>query len=266
MDSEQSLHRRSRTTQSIPLQDLNRPPEQDQNPPDAQIHRRTLSDRGRRLLERGPSIRQSARYSRLRVEADDPGSSIRPVLKPSGSDFSNDDQDGGLSPGVDAHQFQEAMGFAGLSFPTNDGSREALEDDSIPGGSGHLRNILETNDSQLSFEDVSLPATREDSDSPITENDRTPLTDAQNNQSYLAPSSPSGQRHDRRSTQSVKFSNPQRPPRMARLGADLAAAEPGTLSPNRARGNSLGRSLSPSSAESPLAPKTRQPHQRTRTC
>lgn len=253
MDSETHLHRRSRTTpQSIPLQDLNRPPEQDEAPSDPQSHRRTLSDRGRRLLERGPSIRQSARYSRLRGDTDDPRSSIRPVLKPSRSDSSNDDQDGGLSPGVDAHQFQEAMGFAGLSFPTSDDSREALEARSVPGGSERLHNILESNDSRLSLEDVSLPATREDSDSPTTESDRTPLTDAQNSESHLTPSHPSGQRHDRRSIHSVKFSNPQRPSRMSRLGADLAAAESGTLSPHRARGNSLGRSLSPSSAESPL--------------
>lgn len=258
MERDQSVHRRHNTIpQSIPLQDLSRPPEDyDSLSSDAGQHRRTLSDRGRRLLERGASIRQSTRYSRLKgvegVVDTGPVNTAKSYL--SSPELEEDDGEERESTMADRGRFQEAMGFAGLSFQPDHSSAADFSAGSIHDGRGDLQNVLGYNDSQYSLEDVSVPGAREDSDSTFTETDMTPLTDLRHAQhkSALVPSTPPGQRHDRLSAQSVRFVTPGRSPPRARLGDDLAAAESGTLTPERVHGSPVIRSLSPSSAESPL--------------
>ena len=65
---------RSQTHQSIPLQDLNRPPDENHNAPAPQSHRRTLSDRGRNLLRQTGGITtgqfRSAQYAPIADLAD----------------------------------------------------------------------------------------------------------------------------------------------------------------------------------------------------
>ena len=256
MDPDHTAHRRNHTIpQSIPLQDLSRPPEQDNPLQDGGQHRRTLSDRGRRLLERGSSMRQSVRYSRLRGDGDEPIGGIQAVGKATTSDPpSDEDGEWRSSPMIDKGRFQEAMGFAGLSFQGENDSDDAVNSAHVPAGSASLRNMHDYNDSDYSLEDISMPGAREDSDSTPTETDMTPLTNMRHVQSMapLTPSTPRGQRHDRLSPQSVRFITPERKSHGSRLGDDLAAAESGTFTPERAHGNSANRSLSPSAAESPL--------------
>ena len=114
-------HRRSQTHQSIPLRDLQRPPDEHEEPvhtgaSQQRQHRRTLSDRGRQLLRHSASPR-SSQYApiaetspsptrtRSRPQVDTAAGASRPPRVV--------DDDGDFSP-VDLGAFQAAVG--GLPF------------------------------------------------------------------------------------------------------------------------------------------------------
>ena len=255
MAEENHLHRRNQSTPlSIPLQDLSRPPEDDQGYYTSSPHRRTLSNRGRDLFARSSSRTQSGRYRVLRGDAiessDNPAAGeARPSIRRLNSDSSVEDgREEPESPFLeDPSQFQAAMGFSGLSFQ-GETSRAHLTASSLPDHSGGLNNLVGHNNSDMSLEEVSLTGVGSREDSSYTESERAPLTDARHVQQVagrITPSTPSGQRHDRLSPSGVHFSPPSR---TARLGDDLGAAETG----NRGRSNSISRTLAPSSPSSPL--------------
>ncbi|KAB8339248.1 hypothetical protein FH972_022182 [Carpinus fangiana] len=254
MDANDAAHRRSHTNpQSIPLRDLNQPSNPfDDEPIESSSHRRTLSDRGRRLFARGPHLdpSPSRRYAPLPESSGDsedqaryldPQSTIRAYQSP------HELEDVALSP-VDPVAFQSAMTFTGLSLdePATAGSRH------LPDGSGGLGNLLGHNDSDFSL------AGHDDAmriETPPDDADTTPLTDRRHMQPMgrnSAPS-PSSQRHDRSSFQSVRFDAPVTPSRASRLGDrlgdDLAIAESSGVSPSSGshRRNRSGSNLSPGS-------------------
>ena len=263
MDSDPPQHRRNQTIpQAIPLQDLSRPPESEHSFATGFTHRRTLSDRGRDFLARaGSTARPNGQYAALRDHASDsperhPTNAIRrPQVARTLSESSEDVDQSQHSPLVDRSRFQEAMGFAGLSVEGHP-SQFPFEASSLPHRPHALGNMLGNNDSELSLEDVSLSGAREDS--PSSDNDRAPLADRRNIQPIAGapvPSTPpSAQRRNRLSTHTVRFATPNTTSPQSRLGDDLGAIELGvrTTESGRNRSGSVHRSLSPSSATSPL--------------
>ena len=108
-------HRRSQTHQSIPLQDLNRPPDEYDAPAPHQ-HRRTLSDRGRNLLRQTGSIAtgqyRSPQYAPIAEVS--PSPTRRPQLDTStavGNGGIRRVEDEGIDSPIDAGAFQSAIGF-----------------------------------------------------------------------------------------------------------------------------------------------------------
>ncbi len=241
-------HGRSHPHQSIPLQDLNRPPDDfDQHAP--QEHRRTLSDRGRNLLrqtgaiatgghfrdsqyspiaEVSPSPTRHAQRPQINTNLPTANNGIRRVVE--------DDEPG--SP-LDAGAFQAAIGFGmGMEF----------QGDTSP-------PITTPTSSHMSYapyerEPYVDRSTSEDHDyfSP-TYDDTARLTDSRNLQPIsgaAAPSTPNEQ--DRASFQSVHFLSPGDASPIARHGDDIGQVEAGNLRDSRGR----KRSLSPGNFESPL--------------
>jgi voltage-dependent calcium channel len=284
-------HRRNRSANEIPLQDLNSngaPQNAGLGIDRGDTHRRTLSDRGRALFSRGRERdRSSGRYTPIgegspsppqasrspRGAAGAPASPIAYVTSPSGQHERIPDEDDEAEPTSPVHDrgaFQAAIGFAGLSFNADPHSPDHGDDD----------DIEETPPRQPRISRSSLPALRtvhsnddmvsiqlDDGPtffSPIgaaDEDDRQPLTDSSHLRPSVlaAPTSPDGQRHDRQrsranSNLSVRFST--RPGRSgSRLGDDLHDLEAGHDSDSgfspSPASRSRKRSLSPSS-ESPL--------------
>lgn len=251
-------HRRSHTTQAIPLQDLNRPPEQPDIPQEGS-HRRTLSERGRMLFARSSSRQHNSRYAALAEDSplDHTDAPHLHRTDSSSNDDTGDDADVQEGTPMVSHPatFQDAVGFAGLSFESHPSSNP-LEASSLPYSQHALGNLVGNNESDLSLADVSLDFGRDESPT-IVDDDRVRLTDVSNIQAVdgAAPSAPRGQRHNRLSSQTVRFTTPSPSPRPSHLGDDLSAMESGSVSPrNRSRRkSSISRSLSPSSAVSPLA-------------
>ncbi|KAI9722779.1 MAG: calcium channel protein [Chrysothrix sp. TS-e1954] len=259
MASDSSAHRRVQTTpQSIPLQDLGNASPVEDGPVTETRHRRTLSERGRRLFARGGLNRRSGRYTQLlddqSLSRDNrtSGLSARQVSHEIHSDPPQEyDESGAASPLIDGGSFQEAMGFAGLSFTAH--VDDAWRAENLPHDPGGLSTMTGYDADDPSLADVEADGSGEHT--PTLETDRTPLTN-------FPPSSPStyksrspGQRHDRLSTQSVRFVVPSSQRTSPRLGDDLAAVEADIGSPGSGRGRKPGshnRSLSPSSANNPL--------------
>lgn len=254
-NNDPSVHRRTTTApQSIPLQDLSRPPEslQPQDP-----HRRTLSDRGRRLFA---STRQSGRYAALSAagspteQRSDPFTDPPPRPHTDGisPSSSQDDADDQRTPLVDLTAFQHAIGFSGLTFDGEDLSTP-LGASSLPDGRRGLSYMVGHNDSQLSL--ASLDLGDHDLDSlPIDYGDNVPLNSTNTISPNAGlpppkPASPSGKSNQRTSTQSVRFDTTAEGPRSARLGDDLNTAEMGewSNSPDRRASTSRPRSVSPAS-------------------
>ena len=149
--------------------------------------------------------------------------------------------------------FREQRGFAGLSVEQQS---DYFDGHPLPTSERGFRNILGNNDSEYSLADVSLEESRDESP-PVLDDDRAHLTNTKNIQAVdgAAPSTPAGQRHNRSVSHSVRFATSDTTPQGSRLGDDLGAMESGSVTPRSRsrRKSSISRSLSPSSAASPLA-------------
>ncbi|KAJ4367384.1 calcium channel protein [Neocucurbitaria cava] len=242
-------HGRSHAHQSIPLQDLNRPP--DEYDHDAsQQHRRTLSDRGRNLLRQTGAIATGGHFrdSQYSPIADVSPSPTRRAprldtnIAPQQSGIRRIQDDDPGSP-IDAGAFQAAIGFGmGMEF-----QGETSPPIPTPASS-------ELSYSQYGRDPYADRSTSEDHGyfSP-TYDDTARLTDTRHLQPIsgaAAPTSPNQQ--DRSSFQSVRFLSPGDASPITRHGEDIgqveAAAAAGDLRNSRGR----KRSLSPGQLESPL--------------
>lgn len=249
--------------QSIPLQDLSRPPDLRAGDEEWRRIRRQVSGRARALLGNRQSfhgrINTAGRYERV-GEGSPPDANHRTLNVPHITTPRDAHQpttfydDGELSP-VNPSDFQAALG---VSFGEPSPSRPSDHPTSpVRGGRSPLGMIAE----DVAVSPFSHPAefsghgVEDGYFPPPTEEDRTPLRDER----YLQPisgsqlSTPSGQRHDRHS-----FRNSRNSPG-SRLGDDLVNVEtglhtPGGRSAHRASSystRSLTRSLS--TTASPLS-------------
>lgn len=250
MSSPDQSHHRSHTHQSIPLRDLNRPPDEhdEYTQGGAQQHRRTLSDRGRNLLRHSGSLATgghwNSQYAPIAETSPSPTRSARrPQLDTSaahGHGGAAVPDDAEYSP-VDAGAFQAAIGFSGMSFqgetsppiPTPMSSEQSYHH---YGSDPYLART--TSDDNGYF-------------SPTAYDDTARLTDERHLQpiSGTAPLSPT-QPQDRSSFQSVRFLTPEGAASGARLGDDIGHVEAATAGLRTSTGRK--RSLSPGAAGSPL--------------
>ncbi|KAL9131230.1 MAG: hypothetical protein Q9217_000772 [Psora testacea] len=236
--------------QSIPLQDLSRPPDRNSHGEQTKSHKRTASGRARDLLARASRFQGSINTGYERVEEASPPrrnqASLPHVTTPRSSYQSPYPyEDGEVSP-VNAADFQSAMGSigpAGLSFePTIESVFDPPEPSRPPAGKRRsaLQVITERDDSST----YSIPTTHSifepAQDNPFSpqDTDRTPLTDTR----YLAPISgaqspiPPSTGHSRMNS---------------RLGDDLPSVEAG--SGGRPMSTLSSKSLSPALGASPLS-------------
>jgi hypothetical protein len=242
---------RTHSHQSIPLQDLNRPPDEfDEHA--QQPHRRTLSDRGRNLLRQtgaiatGGHFRDSQYAPIVEVSPSPTRYGHRPQIDtnvPSGTSGIRrvGDEDPG-SP-IDAGAFQSAIGFGmGMEF-------QGATSPPMPTPASSQLSYSYTPNEHDPYADRSIS---EDHDyfSP-TYDDTARLTDTRHLQpmSGVALSSSPNQQ-DRSSFQSVRFLSPGDASPTARHGDDIGQAEAGAANPRDSGGRK--RSLSPSQFESPL--------------
>jgi hypothetical protein len=242
-------HRRSETHQSIPLQDLSRPPD-DYTHDAPPAHRHTLSDRGRDLLRQTGSIATghhgASQYAPI---ADTSPSPTRlPQLNtnnvPARGGLRHVEESQVESP-IDAGAFQSAIGF-GLDM--------SFQGDTSP----PLSPLSPVIPSTETFDDphrhynqdpYAQRATSEDHGYfSLSYNDSAPLTDPRHLQPIsgaAASISPGSQ--DRSSFQSVHFLSPGDASPMATHGGDIEAAA-GDFRSSRGR----NRSLSPGQLGSSL--------------
>ncbi|KAL1604670.1 calcium channel protein [Nothophoma quercina] len=243
-------HRRSQTHQSIPLQDLNRPPDEDDAPAPHQ-HRRTLSDRGRNLLRQTGSIatgqyRSSQQYAPIAEVS--PSPTRRPQLNTNtaaGHGGIRRVEDEGIDSPIDAGAFQSAIGF---------GMDMNFQGDTSP----PLSPIIPTpGSSEQSYHPYSQdpyaqrgPSEDHSYFSPVDDDDTVRLTDVRHLQPISgATDNVSPGSIDRSSFQSVQFLSPGGTSPGVRYSGDVGQAESATgLSPARSR----TRSLSPGHLGSPL--------------
>lgn len=254
------------TPQSIPLQDLSRPPDS-QDITDEDHSTRNGRARGRSFLDGrdpiGGRLGLGGRYERLDDESPSPeerkrapprlsvvtgaGSGSSPYTRETDEEVSLFGSQG--APG-------EALGFAGLTFHGGDTSERG-------NAPRRTRSDLVDEDSDQLMESASYATPRRrasDESSPQTpygEADTTPLTDPRHLQPLSgAPASPSrGSDDGKTSFHSIRLSGQHSP---GMLGDDLPSAEAGVGSSaveTRTRsGSRFARqhSLSPSAAGSPL--------------
>lgn len=251
MTIDPSGHRRSHTIQlSIPLQDLAQPDHNDE----PRAHRRTLSERGRRLFARPHSTRNFGRYEQLLVP-DSPTESPQPVspirIPVEALEVVNEPDE--FSPLADRGALQEALGFEGFasdratSYERQDGSERLY-------GEGPSRRFDSPNGSVTSLADTDYDGSS--NVFPSIGEDTAHLT----NPLFLQPMATSAPHTPRQDSQKrVSFYSSHLSPSVnvsvsPRLGDDLAAAEAGMSCPGRRRGLSgvSAYSLSPSSAASPF--------------
>ncbi|KAF2739935.1 hypothetical protein EJ04DRAFT_261114 [Polyplosphaeria fusca] len=252
MASPDPNHRRNQATpQSIPLQDLNRPPDDfgSYATDEAQQHRRTLSDRGRNLLRHSQQIATGHHWSPQYVPiAETSPSPTRNAPRPQiNTQFAGqhggatETEDGAYSPLHDVGAFQAAIGFAGLGF-----QGETSPPVPTPASSEHSSH-------QPSSDPYMPRHVSEDNGYFVNStpyDDTAHLTDTRNLQpiSGTAPVTPAP--NDRSSFQSVHFLTPDANVPGPRLGDDIAHVEAtagGLLTPSGRK-----RSLSPGAVESPL--------------
>ena len=259
------------TRQSIPLQDLSRPPDGDDGSGSSSDSRRNYGRTSRFSLDRRSILgrpRQASRYERIAEGSPSRSEDMRSLRPRTSSRLdglqrtnSNDEM---TSPLEDVHGFANATGGMGLRFDAPFGR---LPQTPPQIARGHP-TIITTAADDVSDE-PHVPSTSLFSPE---ETDTTPLTNTQ----YLEPqidgasSSSNGQRHDRKSKRSsVHFADQQTPERVgrtragSRLGDDLPNLETG-LGLNRklssasgisrlSSGSPDGRGRSPSPSSSPLA-------------
>ncbi|KAI4924587.1 hypothetical protein J4E85_007703 [Alternaria conjuncta] len=239
-------HGRSHPHQSIPLQDLNRPPdgfEEDAS----QEHRRTLSDRGRNLLRQAGAIGtgghfRDSQYSPI-VEVSPSPTRFAPPhintnLPPSHNGIRRVVDDGEPGSPLDAVAYQTAIGFGmGMEF----------QGDTSPPIPTPASSMSYTH-TPYGHEPYVDRSTSEDHDyfSP-TYDDTARLTDARNLQPISGATAPSTP-NERSSFQSVHFLSPGDASPTARHGGDIGQVEAGNVRDSRGR----KRSLSPGNFESPL--------------
>ncbi|KAI4117180.1 MAG: hypothetical protein LQ345_002531 [Seirophora villosa] len=254
MTSNASSPRRHSPHQSIPLQDLSRPPDISVNNTEDRGHRRSISGTTRTLLGNRQSFRgrvnTSSRYERVaeasptrheRSQSDIPHiTTPRNAHQPH---YAFDD--GELSPRA-MRDFQAAVGGlgpVGITFgPPAPAPRSRSSAPFSPVKRGSTLGVITETAGASTFPDPDpmRPVGSESEENYIspTENDRTPLTDSR----FLQPiggaslSTPSGQRHNRQGS---------------RLGDDLNL-EAGLRPTSTYSSRSLSRSLSTSSGMSPL--------------
>ncbi len=233
--------------QSIPLQDLSRPPDTPNDDDGWGDERRSFIGRRRGSLlgNRQPfrgRVSTTGRYERVvegSPERATPG--IPHVTTPRIVHQAAPYDDGEVSP-VNPGDFQTAMGSVGLSFD-NTGppvSRSPAPSTLVSGRRGSTLNVITESDTTTPF---AIPITRTDTEensfSP-TENDMTPLTDTRFLQPMSgAPATASSASRHSRST--------------SRLGDDLNNAEAGLRPPSTYSTRSMSRSLSVSGSASPLS-------------
>lgn len=255
------------TPQSIPLQDLSRPPDSQ----DIAAGERTLR-RSRSLLENSHLLSggriAGRRYERLTEDPPSPAdrNALHPTshmtmpLAPEQTQYAYDDDE--LSPvAMEEHAaFQAAMGSVGLSFEAPERTSRQTSSMSTPpkAQTSHL-GIITKGEGLSPFAHLRRAHTTE-SESYVspTDTDTTPLTDVNHLQpiSGAQTSSSPGQLNGRSSFQSIRFADGTSPG--ARLGDDLLTAEGGLMRSGSTLGTSPShsartRSLSPSAAGSPLS-------------
>lgn len=249
---DEHTHGRSQTQQSIPLQDLNRPPDDHDAPASApHQHRRTLSDRGRNLLRQTGGIAtgqyRSPQYAPIAEVS--PSPTRRPQLDTStaaGQGGIRRVHDDGVDSPIDAGAFQAAIGF---------GMDMNFQGDTSP----PLSPIVPTPaSSQQSYHPYNQDpyAQRGPSEdhgyfaSVDMDDDTARLTDARHLQPISgAANNISPGSVQRSSFQSVQFLSPGGTSPGGRYSGDVGQAESATgLSPSRSR----TRSLSPGALGSPL--------------
>ncbi len=242
-NSNSSSPRRYSRRQSIPLQDLARPPDISISDGEESGHRRSVSGRARALLGDRQSfhgrINTSSRYERLSENSPTrhgrSHSALPHVTTPrSAHQAPYTYEDGELSP-VNVGDFQIATG--GIVFEPARPSRSSTGPPP-PSKRSSTLGIITESESDPVFPNPMRPVLSETEENYMSpqENDRTPLTDSR----FLQPisgASASGQRHTRDGS---------------RLGDDLLNAEAGLRPPSTYSSRPLSRSFSTSSAISPL--------------
>ena len=251
--------------QSIPLQDLSRPPdERNENEETGRI-RNQFGGRARALLGNRQAfsgrVNTTGRYERV-LAGSPPAAGTTRLELPHIATPTDAHQptayydEAELSP-VNAGEFQAAMGSVGLSFGNPSPQVPPLLTTTTPSGRSHLGMISEDNPSPTS-QPLEFSAGDNEDYFPAMEDDRSPLTDERFLQPISGSPHPggSGQRHDRQSLQSAR-SSPG-----SRLGDDLPNVEHGLRVPGSTSSlhrlssqstRSLSRSLSSSAAASPLS-------------
>ncbi|KAL9633351.1 MAG: hypothetical protein Q9204_003437 [Flavoplaca sp. TL-2023a] len=243
-NSNGSSPRRNSRRQSIPLQDLSRPPDISISDGDELGHRRSVSGRARALLGNRQSfhgrVNTASRYERLSENSptrhERSHSALPHVTTPRNAHQPYAYEDGEMSP-VNVGDFQAAMG--GIVFEPARPSRSSTGPPPLKRGST-LGIITESETDPAFFNSIrQIASETEDNYMSPQENDRTPLTDSR----FLQPisgasvSNPYGQRHNRQSS---------------RLGDDLPNAEAGLRPTSTYSTRTLSRSLSTSGAASSL--------------
>ncbi|KAH8727532.1 Ion transport protein-domain-containing protein [Phaeosphaeriaceae sp. PMI808] len=246
-------HSRDHNLQSIPLQNLNRPPdyEDDESAPQ---HRRTLSDRGRNLLRQtGAMATGNYRESQYAPIAEASPSPTRQPDRPRlntnlGGETTTsglrqvDDDDMG-SP-IDAGAFQAAIGF---------GMDMHFQGNTSPPLTPPLPTSTSDGVSQSQYGNpYQHRGASEDHDyfSPVYD-DTARLTDSRHLQPISGVSAPATPNQiDRSSFQSVRFLSPGDAPSMARDSDNIGQVEAATANFRDSTGRK--RSLSPGQFASPL--------------
>jgi hypothetical protein len=259
MPSPDANYHRNQNQQSIPLRDLNRPPDQhdDYTEGGARQHRRTLSDRGRNLLRHSGALSSgqhwNPQYAPIAEASPSPTrTGPRPHVDTSAGAHRgharHEDEDD--SP-VDIGAFQAAIGFSGLSF-------QGETSPPIP-----TPMSSESSFHQHGSDPFTARSPSEDNGffSPIAYEDTARLTDSRNLQPIGSSAGvPSFAQHmqDRSSFQSVRFLSPDTsasapaptPAPVYRLGDNIGHVEAATAGLRTSMGRK--RSLSPGGVDSPL--------------
>ncbi|KAH7388720.1 Ion transport protein-domain-containing protein [Pyrenochaeta sp. MPI-SDFR-AT-0127] len=242
--------RRNHSHQSIPLQDLNRPPDDDDELAPHE-HRRTLSDRGRNLLRQTGAIAtggqfRDSQYAPIAEVSPSPTRHARPHINTNVHQSGmrrvhHDDDDDDVGSPIDAGAFQAALGF-GMGMDFHDETSPPIP---TPGSSDMSYH-------QYAPDPYPPRSTSEDHGyfSP-TYDDTAHLTDARHLQPISgAATSPSSYQQDRSSFHSVRFLSPGDTSPMTRHADDIRHAEAAAGDLKTPKGRK--RSLSPGQLESPL--------------
>lgn len=266
MASREQNIRNPQTPQSIPLQDLSRPPDSEDVTDYRRSSRTSIGEAQGTSRTRdsiGARMRFGGRYERLAESSPSPLERFRLTDTPVVTGPSDalqppylDGSDGEASPLEDRSGFQEALGFAGLAFQGDNAPRPTLDprrtsSDVLPDGARYSAGVSP----------YATPARRPSDEfqaqTLFGETDTTPLTQQRLQPVTWAPvfgHRASGE--ERTSFQTVRLSRQGSPGVM--LGDDLHSIEAhiGHSEGNmRARSGSTSaqRSLSPSAAGSPLS-------------